>query len=141
MIYADTSLLVSLYAPDSNSARAAAQMKSAPLPIHITQLGELELANALALRVFRRELTQVEVAAALAAFRADREAGVFFVSPLPTAAFEKARQLAHRRTPRLGTRTIDVLHVASALVLGARTFLTFDGNQEKLARAEGLRTL
>jgi hypothetical protein len=41
----------------------------------------------------------------------------------------------------LGTRTLDVLHVASALVLGATYFYKFDRNQGKLAAAEGLRVL
>jgi predicted nucleic acid-binding protein len=36
------------------------------------------------------------------------------------------------------TRSLDVLHVASALVLHAETFYTFDEKQRKLAKAEGL---
>jgi predicted nucleic acid-binding protein len=32
----------------------------------------------------------------------------------------------------------DILHVATALHLGADEFLTFDGNQKTLAEAEGL---
>jgi hypothetical protein len=47
-------------------------------------------------------------------------------------------QMARRRTPQLGTRTLDVLHVASAVKLQAEMFYTFNRNQEKLARAEGL---
>ncbi len=35
-------------------------------------------------------------------------------------------------------RRVDVFHVASALVLRADTFYTFDINQGKLAKAEGL---
>jgi len=34
---------------------------------------------------------------------------------------------------------VDVLHVATALHLGAREFLTFDANQRKLAAAEKLK--
>ena len=45
-------------------------------------------------------------------------------------------QIARRRTPQLGTPTLDVLRVASALVLRADTFYTFDGTQGKLATAE-----
>ena len=37
-----------------------------------------------------------------------------------------------------GHRGFDVLHVATALHLGASEFLTFDANQKKLAQAEGL---
>ena len=33
---------------------------------------------------------------------------------------------------------MDILHVATAIELGAKEFLTFDGNQKKLAEAEGL---
>jgi predicted nucleic acid-binding protein len=32
----------------------------------------------------------------------------------------------------------DILHVATAIHLGVRDFLTFDGNQKRLAEAEGL---
>jgi hypothetical protein len=38
-----------------------------------------------------------------------------------------------------GHRSFDVLHVATALHLGARDFLTFDANQRKLAAAEKLK--
>jgi predicted nucleic acid-binding protein len=38
-----------------------------------------------------------------------------------------------------GHRSLDVLHVATALHLGAREFLTFDTNQRKLAAAEKLK--
>jgi predicted nucleic acid-binding protein len=33
---------------------------------------------------------------------------------------------------------MDILHVATAVELGAKEFLTFDGNQRKLAEAEGM---
>ena len=41
--------------------------------------------------------------------------------------------------PRLGTHSLDVLHVAPALAPDAATFLTFDLRQSKLARAARLR--
>ena len=44
-----------------------------------------------------------------------------------------------RHTMAGGHRSFDVLHVATALHLGAREFLTFDGNQRKLAAAEKLK--
>jgi predicted nucleic acid-binding protein len=137
--YADTSFLVSLYVLDANSERAAAQIKRATLPILLTSFGELELANALFLRVFRNELAASKVRAAHALFRKDIADGVFQWKPLSGDMFGKAGQIAQRRTPQLGTRTLDVLHVASALVLEANSFYTFDRTQAKLASAEGLR--
>jgi len=46
--------------------------------------------------------------------------------------------MARRRTLQSGTRTLDVLHVSSTVKLQADMFYTFDRNQEKLAKAEGL---
>jgi predicted nucleic acid-binding protein len=136
--YADTSFLASLYVLDDNSALAAARMKRAKLPLLITAFGELELTNAVALRLFRKELSASQAKAAHALIRKDLEDGVLMVSPLPASAFERAKRIARRQTPRLGTRTLDVLHVASAVVLQVDTFYTFDTRQAKLAAAEGL---
>jgi hypothetical protein len=38
-----------------------------------------------------------------------------------------------------GHRGFDILHVAAALRLNAKQFLTFDANQKKLAEAEGMK--
>ena len=136
--YADTSFLVSLYVLDANSALAATHMKQAKLPILLTSFGELELTNALSLRLFRRELRPSKVKDARALIRKDLSDGVLLLKPLPEGVFDRAMQMARRRTPQLGTRTLDLVHVASALKLQADTFYTFDHHQEKLARAEGL---
>ena len=113
-------------------------MKQAKLPILLTPFGELELTNAILLRLFRRELLPSKVKAARALVGRDIEDGVLLLKPLAAAVYERAKQIARRRTPRLGARTLDVLHVASALVLQADTFYTFDRSQGKLAMAEGL---
>ena len=138
--YADTSFIVSIYVLDANSRLAAARMKRISLPILITLLGELELSNALSLRLFRKELTPFEVEAAHGLFAEDVSAGLFQPSPLAPAAYERAALIARKHTPQLGTRTLDVLHVALALTLNASTFYTFDRNQRVLAKREGLAT-
>jgi predicted nucleic acid-binding protein len=137
-VYADTSFLVSLYVLDSNSERAAIQIQQATLPILLTTFGELELTNAISLRLFRRELTPLKVKAVRALVHKDLVDGVLLTKPVTTSSFEKAMQMARRRTPQLGTRTLDILHVASALELKAEMFYTFDHSQARLARAEGL---
>lgn len=136
--YADTSLLVSLYVLDANSAAAAAQIKKVTLPILLTSFGEVELANAIYLRVFRKELATQEAATAQDLFAKDIADGVFLLKPVSLTVYERAKLISGRQTPRLGTRTLDVLHVAAALVLQAEAFCTFDRNQGKLAKAEGL---
>lgn len=137
-VYADTSFLASLYVLDTNSISAAAQMKRAHLPLLVTLLGELELINVISLRLFRKELPASKIKAAHALARKDVSDGVVLIKSLPASVFERAKQISQKRTPRLGTRTLDVLHVASAVLLEADTFFTFDSRQAKLAAAEGL---
>jgi predicted nucleic acid-binding protein len=137
-VYADTSFLVSLYFADAHSARAAQAMQSRPM-LFLTPLGELELINALELALFRRLADPSAIRAGQRAFRQDIEQGVFSLRALPDTVFEVAARLARRRSARLGTCTLDILHVASALLLRADRFLTFDARQRRLARAVGLR--
>jgi predicted nucleic acid-binding protein len=136
--YADTSFLASLYIFDGNSARAAARIESATLPISLTLFNEVEITNAFYLRLFRKEVDPTQVRAAQSLFQEDIENGIFEIRPLSSAVFDRAQRLAEKHTQRLGTRTLDVLHVASALVLRADTLYTFDAKQGKLAQAEGL---
>jgi hypothetical protein len=100
----------------------------------------LEVTNALELRVFRKQGTRVNADVALADFLSDLELGVFQILPVSPQAWETARQLAQSWSATLGTRSMDILQVATALALHARIFLTFDRQQAALARAEGLDT-
>ena len=137
--FVDTSFLFSLYVPDVNSAVAAAKMRRANFPLHLTDLGEVEMANAIALRLFRKELRPSEAKNVLSLFRKDVQEGVAQIVPLSALAYQLAGQIAELHTPRLGTRTLDVLHVAAALALKADAFYTFDRKQAQLASAVGLR--
>jgi predicted nucleic acid-binding protein len=47
--------------------------------------------------------------------------------------------LSEKHAATEGQRTIDLLHVALALEAGAKTFLSFDQRQRKLAKAAGLK--
>ena len=138
-VYADTSFLVSLYVLDANSEKAASHIQQAKLPFLLTPFGELELTNAISLRLFRREPSPSKVKATQALVQKDLTDGVLQIKPMTMNNFEKAKQMARRRTPQLGTRTLDILHVASALELNAEMFYTFDRNQARLAKAEGLQ--
>lgn len=140
-VYADTSFLVSLYVLDANSALAAARMKQIRLPLLLSSLGELELTNAIGLRLYRKEIRPAAAKSSLILLQKDLEDGVLLVKPLPAAAFERAKQISRKHTPKLGTRSIDTLHVAAAIVLQASSFLTFDKRQANLAAAAGLRVL
>ncbi|HYT59470.1 MAG TPA: hypothetical protein VEL06_04830 [Haliangiales bacterium] len=57
------------------------------------------------------------------------------------AAITRATNLSAVHTERLGARAIDLLHVAGALTLESEFFLTTDGRQARLAKAEGLKVV
>jgi hypothetical protein len=54
-------------------------------------------------------------------------------------AFRVARRFAERHSITIGSRSLDILHVASAKALRAVEFLSFDNRQRALAAAVGLR--
>jgi predicted nucleic acid-binding protein len=134
----DASFLFSLYVLDVNSTAASAKMRRAVLPLLLTDVGKIEILNAVGLRLFRKELRPAEAKKVHGFFREDIEQGVVQIVPLPAAAYQRAEQLARGHTPLLGTRTLDVLHVAGALVLKADAFYTLDKRQAKLAASKGL---
>jgi predicted nucleic acid-binding protein len=138
-IYADTSFLLSLYSLDGNSAAAARAMRASGGERFISILGELEVINALGLRVFRKEITTVQAHSSLSDFEKDLQQGLFQLRGLPDLVFDRARELSRQTTAKLGTRTVDLLHVAAALELGVECLFSFDQRQRKLAQAVRLK--
>ena len=70
----------------------------------------------------------------------DLAAGLLQIAPVDWAkVISAAEQLSARHTGGGGHRGFDILHIATALELGAKEFLTFDTRQIALARAAGLK--
>jgi predicted nucleic acid-binding protein len=138
-IYADTSFLVSLYIPDKHSPHVERQMASNPA-VWLTPLHVAEWTHAVEQQVFRRVASRSEADLVYERFQQHRDSNLWIEVALPESAFELCAQLARRHAARLGVRTLDTLHVASALELRAESFWTFDNRQKKLARAAGLKT-
>ena len=138
--YADTGFLCSLYAPDAHSARAATRMARQSLPLPFLWLHQLELRNALRLRVFRSEITPAQRNASLNTLLADLATGLLTsVTPALPEVMIEAERLSALHSEKIGTRSLDILHVSAALVLGVSEFLTFDQRQGSLAHAAGLK--
>ena len=142
MRYLDTSSLVALYYPEAKSARLEAHLRSRRSRLPLTWLHELELTTSLHLKIFRGEGTEANVAATLSAVRADVEAGAFFRPQIAWApVFDGALRLSAVYSRQLGTRTLDLLHVAAASLLEAGEFITSDRRQSDLAKREGLKVV
>jgi predicted nucleic acid-binding protein len=138
--YADTGFLVSLYGCDANSDLAAGLVKSKPV-FFLTNLIELEFANALELRVFRKEWTRRDARAVMDHFLQHQAAGVFRIEAMAKEVWDQTLILSRRHSAVYGTRTLDLLHLASALVLKADAMFTFDGRQRTAAKAEKVRVV
>jgi predicted nucleic acid-binding protein len=138
-VYVDSSFLLSLYVTDQHSAESRERVLGAS-SISLTPLHLAEWAHAIAQHVFRRNLTPSEAQRMYLHLEADRSAGRWLEAALPEHAFDLCADLARRYGPKLGVRTLDSLHVATALQLKTEQFWTFDERQARLAKAEGLRT-
>ena len=108
----------------------------------------VEFVNALQLHVFvgkqpgNVRVTLEQSSVALQSFREDISLTSFLhPARISEPMLERqAEELSLRHTARLGFRTYDLLHVASALLLGCDHFWSFDERALKLARLEGLKT-
>lgn len=136
--YPDASFLVALYRTEPNTV-AASELAGA-FRLLVTPLTAFETANALRLRVFWKQRPLPDTERSLRALRTDTSGsfGAFESVALPTETWGIAERLSESHTITLGTRGIDILHVAAAVALQVDTFLTFDQRQSRLAAAAGL---
>ena len=138
--YADTSFLVSLYIPDVHSPEAERRMASSPV-VWLTPFHVAEWTHAIEQQVFQGGgVLEPKPISSHERFQQHRESGLWVEVALPESAFDVCAQLARRHGAKLGLRTLDTLHVASALELKAERFWTFDERQKKLAQTVGLKT-
>jgi len=98
-----------------------------------------ELVNAIQLSLFRKTIQARHAHAALLALEEDLATGAMVLVPCDWAAVHgRALQIATQLTGKGGHRGFDILHVATALELGAKEFLSFDAQQAALAKTVGL---
>jgi predicted nucleic acid-binding protein len=140
--YVDPSALLKLYLHEPESAAMCAWRARNTAALEVTHHGRVEMINALGLAVWRGDLSTIAGEDALASLDEDFAEGRYRQADLLwRAALNRAAELGREYSPQLGTRTLDVLHIACALELQHRTFLTFDLRQRKLALAVGLKAI
>ena len=138
--YVDPSALLKLYLHERRSAAMSAWRTRVKGALPLTAHGRLEIVNGLSLAMFRRAIGADAWRDAVASFDEDWVEGRYaHADVLWRSTLKRAAELSRTHTPKLGCRSLDVLHVATALELGLRDFLTFDRRQQQLARAAGLK--
>ena len=140
MLYVDTSVIVKLYIKEEHSLDVSNWLKENNEAIPLTIFHELEFSNAINLKEFRTEITTDEIRHIMARFAGHESKGVYYRPQISwTDTFRYAVDLSKKHTSKTGSRTLDILHVASALSIKADRFLTFDERQSKLASLSGIR--
>jgi len=139
----DTSFLCAMYVRQENSLAAAAHFKAMPEALHVSGLLLYEFRQSVRFQVWlhARDKTkgypQSVAEVALAKLESNMDTGAVVVAVVDWPDVHRlAETISKRHTIAGGHRSLDILHVATALHLGAREFLTFDANQRKLAVAE-----
>ncbi len=140
--YIDSSALRQLYAHDARSAAMAGWRFKNPGPLILTRFCRIELVNSMASAVFCRDIAEAAFQAFLDALAQDQAEDDLRLVDVPwRAVLDRATEISRQHTPKLGTRSLDVLHVASALELNARQFVTYDARQARLAGLCGLKVI
>lgn len=144
--YPDTSFLCALYRSQENSKRAAQYFASMPEPLAVASPLLFEFRQSTRWQAWwhskdaRKGFDRRTAQAALAKLEANMATGDVVVVPVDWPnVVSFAERLSTQYTWTEGHRALDLIHVATALHLGVREFLTFDLRQQDLARAEGLR--
>ncbi len=143
--FPETSFLCALFRKQEQTPRAINLRESIPDPLPVSALVLFEFRQSVRLQVrLHRDNPNLgfgprEGQAMLRDLQSDLSSGVLSVLPADWAGvFSIAEMLSAKHTEMGGHRFADILHVATALQVGAATFLTFDANQRTLAEAERL---
>ena len=140
--YADPSALLKLYVHEPESAAMSAWRTRTSGALPVSEHGRLEIVNGICLAAFRKTISAEAMCDALASFDEDLADGRYVAAEvLWRATLRRAAEISRAHTTTVGCRTLDVLHVATALELALRNFVTFDRRQQQLARAAGLRVV
>ncbi|HUR17294.1 MAG TPA: type II toxin-antitoxin system VapC family toxin [Candidatus Limnocylindrales bacterium] len=139
-IYADPSALLALYIHEPASAATSAWRWRTTGALPLTLHGRLEIVNGIGLAGFRKAISAEAMKDAMESFEEDIADGQYVETDvLWRATLRRASELSAAHTPAIGCRTLDVLHVATALELELPFFLSLDVRQRRLAKTAGLR--
>jgi predicted nucleic acid-binding protein len=137
MIYLDTSAFIKLYLHEDGSAEVHGLVVAQREPLPVWHFMELEFLNALRFKVFLAEISPDDVERVISLYLDRKRNGQYFAPHLdPIALHELSLQMTVR-TPIIGCRALDILHVAAARLCDATVFVTADKRQAALAEVEG----
>lgn len=138
MLYLDTSALLKLYLLEKGSKETQQCISSQSHPLPVWEIQQMEFLNAMRLKVFWKEIPPADADRQIELFKDRKKRGLYFFPDIPRSDLMRTFERLSLKTMESGCRTMDILHVACALQIGASEFVTFDDRQRNLAQSEGL---
>jgi len=144
--FPDTSFLCALYREEEHSPLADQWMKKLSEGLKVSNLLLLEFRQSVRLQIWlhrenpKKGFSKSQGERMLQDLQSDLHSGVLSIISIEWAqVHEIAERVSSKYTLLEGYRFADILHVATAIHVGATQFLSFDLKQQKLAKAEGLK--
>jgi len=143
--YPDMSFLCAMYRQQENSGCAAQHFANMPEPLYVASPLLFEFRQATRWQAYlhshypAKGFDRATAVAAMGKLQSNISTGAVVIVPVEWPdVVSIGERLSAQYTWSEGYRSFDVLHVSTALHLGAKEFLTFDAKQKQLAEAEGL---
>lgn len=132
--YFDSSIIAKTYVLEFNSELAIQWIESVDTVIY-SHLHAIEVPNAICLKNFRGEISNQQKKNSLQLLNEDLKQGRLQVPKYKLDdAFNLSEKIIKKYTSFLGTRSLDILHVAIAKELDCKHFYSLDTKQRKLAQ-------
>ena len=141
MIYWDTSCVLKLYTAESDSAQWQDCATGTSEELVASRLLEAELAFALLRKEMQGDIRPGATARLLGKFQRDVQAGRFRLVPVGADVITRAGIVAetcYRAEPPVPLRTLDGLHLATAVLLGCTGIASADERMRRAAPLLGI---
>lgn len=142
--FSDTSFLCALYREQDNTERADTFMQQLEVELIVSSQVLWEFRQSARFQVYRYQsdktkgFSKSEAERMIRILAANVKAGGLELAKVEWPDVHSiAETLSATHTMKGGHRLMDIIHLSTAKHLGLKHFLTFDGNQKKLAEAEG----
>ena len=135
--------MLALYAPEEISSQAAELASLEKGQIHSSAMLEFEMTFAVHAKEARGEIPRGSSTRVLSQFQTDLQRGRFLLVPLGLDIKTCTKDIAARTLqvePPVFLRTLDGIHIATALELGASELITADRKMADAATLLGIRT-
>ena len=141
--YWDTSCVLALYVPEEISSQATELASVEKGQIHSSSILEFEMTFAVHAKEARGEIPRGSCGRVLSQFQTDIQRGRFLLVPLGIDIKACTKDIATRTLqaePPVFLRTLDGIHIATALELGSSELITADQKMADAATLLGIKT-